>query len=61
MHEAGDHPLERDADVQRELAADRELQNRTAMSVGAGMKRRSPMPAISSSCHSSSSPIGEIR
>src|SRR6478735_11330798 len=31
------------------------------MSLGAGTKRRSPMPAISSTCQSAISPIGEIR
>ena len=36
-------------------------QNRTAMSLGVGMKRRSPKPSISSACHTASSPIGEIR
>jgi len=35
-------------------------QNRTAMSVGAGMKRRSPSPAISSSCQSARNNSGEI-
>src|SRR5437870_1295281 len=31
------------------------------MSLGAGTNRRSPMPAISSTCQSAISPIGEIR
>ena len=35
--------------------------NRTAMSLGAGMKRRSPKPAMIKSCQSASSPSGEIR
>ncbi len=36
-------------------------QNRTAMSLGAGTKRRSPKPSITSACQTSSRPSGEIR
>ena len=36
-------------------------QNRTAMSLGVGMKRRSPKPSITKTCQTRSNPIGEIR
>ncbi len=36
-------------------------QNRTAMSLGVGIKRRSPKPSMIMICQKASSPIGEIR
>ena len=36
-------------------------QKRAAMSLGVGMKRRSPKPSPTRICQSSSNPIGEIR
>jgi hypothetical protein len=66
---AGTAPMTKPANTRHSVAAvciassplSVSCQNRTAMSLGAGTKRRSPKPARSRISHTTRSPIGEIR